>query len=317
MGQKDFNMDSYNGLHILVTGATGYIGSALINALRKHNCTVHISKGDVSLKETWDNLISDNIDIIFHLAAVEVGHEVPERDLNVNATAVLHMLQTCVEKKCNPKIIFSSSTNLFGDVNKGGVVDEQTQSSPPAEWAAHKLLAENYLRIYSKKYGLKTITLRLPNIYGPVLDMKSLDRKSSGTLISRVIKYGLEHKKLKLFKNKDCLRDYIFVDDIVDAFLKSGLITDKFYDGRFFVIASKAPAITISDVWNEIAKNINATISVDTSYKLNPIEMRSYTGNYSQFNKITGWVPKTNLQNGIAIAVKNMKKLINETNETK
>ena len=312
MGQKAFNMNSYNGLHILVTGATGYIGSALVNSLRKHDCTVHISNGDISLKETWNNLISDNIDIIFHLAAVEVGHEVPERDLNVNSVAVLHMLQTCVEKKCNPKIIFSSSTNLFGDVNKDGVVDEQTQSFPPAEWAAHKLLAENYLKIYSEKYGLKTITLRLPNIYGPVLDMKSLDRKSSGTLISRVIKYGLEHKKLKLFGNKDCLRDYIFIDDIVDAFLKSGLIIDKFYDGRFFVIASNT-WITISDVWNEIAKNINATILVDESYKLNPIEMRSYVGNYLQFNKVTGWMPKINLQNGIAIAVKNMEKLINET----
>tara|TARA_R110001592_G_scaffold112198_2_gene310194 strand:- start:4899 stop:5816 length:918 start_codon:yes stop_codon:yes gene_type:complete len=304
-------MNSYNGLHILITGGTGYIGSALISSLKEYNCTVHLSKGDVSKKETWSNIITDKIDIIFHLAAVEVGHEVAERDLNVNSVAVLHMLQTCVEKKYNPKIIFSSSTNLFGDV-KEDVVDEQTQSSPPAEWAAHKLLAENYLRIHSKKYGLKTITLRLPNVYGPVLNIKSLDRKTSGTLISRVIKYGLEHKKLKLFGNKDCLRDYIFIDDIVNAFIKAGLALDKFYDGRFFVIGSNK-FVTISDMWNIMAKNIEATISVDSSYELNPIEMRSYVGNYSQFNKITGWQPETNIQDGIMAAVKNIKEHVYET----
>ena len=182
-------MTSYEGLNILITGSTGYIGSTLVKSFNSIDCNLIISTGDVSKKETWNDIIKDDIDIIFHLAAVEVEHETPERDLNVNSVSVLHMLQTCVEKRCNPKIIFASSTNVFGIVNEDKV-NENTNAKPPAEWSAHKLLSEHYLKIYNEKFGLKSIILRLPNIYGPVRD-KDINRKTSGSLIARVIKYGI------------------------------------------------------------------------------------------------------------------------------
>ena len=89
---------SYVGKTILITGGTGYIGSLLVESFNSIDCTVIVSTDDVSSKSTWEDVINPNIDFVFHLAAVEVGYETVERDLNVNTVSVLHMLQTCVEK---------------------------------------------------------------------------------------------------------------------------------------------------------------------------------------------------------------------------
>jgi UDP-glucose 4-epimerase len=290
---------SYIGKTILITGGTGYIGSLLVESFNSIYCTVIVSTDDVSDKSMWEKFINPNIDFIFHLAAIEVGHDTIERDLNVNAVSVLHMLQTCVEKKCNPKIIFSSSTNVFGNVDED-VVNENTKSNPPAEWSAHKLLAENYLRIYSSRYGLETVILRLPNVYGSVPKRETINRM----VINKVIKYGIENKQLKLYGNKDCYRDFIFVEDVVDAFMKIGLTDD--FNGSFFVVGSNE-LVTISDVWNIIADKIgDVSISVE-DVKLNPLEMRSYVGDCTKLNEVTGWKPEVDLESGIERTVKDLR----------
>ena len=302
MVKRAIRLNSYKGLNILVTGGTGYIGSALVQSLKYTDCNLILSKQDVSKKETWNDIITDEIDIIFHLAGVEVGHETIERDLTVNSISVLYMLETCVEKGCNPKIVFSSSTNIFGDAEEN-IVNEKTMSNPPAEWSAHKLLSEYYLKIYHNKHGLKTITLRLPNVYGPVPNKKVIDRM----VINKVIRYGIENKQLKLYNNKDCYRDYIFVDDVVNAFLKIGLVDNNVFDGKFFVVGTKK-LTTISEVWNTIADEIgNVSISVDNDVELNPIEMRSFVGSFTKLYEVTGWKPKIDLKTGIKLSVKSIR----------
>lgn len=292
---------SYVGKNILITGGTGYIGSLLVESFNSIDCTVIVSNDDVSNKSTWEDIINSEIDFVFHLAAVEVGSDTVERDLNVNAVSVLHMLQTCVEKKCNPKIIFSSSTNVFGDVDED-IVNENIKSNPQAEWSAHKLLAENYMRIYSSRYGLNTIVLRLPNVYGPVPKKETINRM----VINKVIKYGIENKQLKLYSNKDCYRDFIFVEDVVDAFMKIGLADDDVFDGSFFVVGSNE-LVTISDVWNIITDKIGEVSTLVEDVELNPIEMRSFVGDYTKLNEAVGWKPKVNLETGIERTVEDLR----------
>ena len=149
-------------------------------------------------------------DYIFHLAAAELDANGDiETDLKVNAISVLYLLKTCIEKKCYPKIIFSSSTNIFGNVNSD-VVNENTKSNPPAEWSAHKLLAENYIkkklkrikikycigRIFSFTHKNQDTSFVVPNLYKRI-------KKSKG--------------KKKALKNLNHFRDFISVNDICNA----------------------------------------------------------------------------------------------------
>jgi len=294
---------NYINKTILITGGTGYIGSALVDKFNSIDCNLIISKGDVSKKTTWNDIITDKIDFIFHLAARELSFDKDvERDLNVNAVSILHMLQTCVEKNYNPRIIFSSSTNIFGNA-ECDVVNEDIKANPPAEWSAHKLLAENYLRMYSSRFGLNTVILRLPNVYGPISNKDTMSRM----VINKVIQYGIENKKIKLYKNKDCYRDYIFVDDVVDAFLKVGMGNDEIFDGRFFVVGSDK-LVTISDVWNIIADSIgDVSISIDNEIELGLIEKRSFVGDYKRLRETTNWKPEINLEKGIEITIEDLK----------
>ena len=325
-------MKNYIGKKILITGGGGYIGSALVGKFCGIDCKlvvmhkvnkglieknveeylhsslndtlVEIVCGDISQKKTWENIISPDIDIIFHLAAVEYS---PDgnimQDFNINAISVLRMLETCVEKSCNPKIVFSSSTNIFGDAGEL-IVDENTESRPLAEWSAHKLLAENYLKIFSDRLGMKTVTLRLPNVYGPVLRKNVMNRM----VMNKVIQHGIKNRRLILFNNRNCYRDFLYIEDIVDAFMRAGLMSGCDCDGRYFVIGSKR-LTTIAEVWTIISDEIGKIpISINDNDKLSPMEMRSFTGNYHKFNSATGWKPGVDLETGIRRTVEEVKK---------
>ena len=325
-------MNDYVGKTVLITGGGGYIGSALLEKFcdvdcriivmcrvkpspferneercsgqKQNSLPIEVVYGDITHKKIWDNVITPEVDIIFHLASAEYEPDGnTQQDLNVNAISVLHLLQACVEKKCYPKIIFSSSTNIFGRVDKL-VVDEETENKPLAEWSAHKLLAENYLKIFSDRLGIKTVTLRLPNVYGPVLRKNVMNRM----VMNKVIQYGIKNRRLILFNNRNCYRDFLYIEDIVDAFMRAGLMSGCDCDGRYFVIGSKR-LTTIAEVWTIISDEIGKIpISINDNDKLSPMEMRSFTGNYHKFNSATGWKPGVDLETGIRRTVEEVKK---------
>ena len=129
-------LERYAGRTILVTGARGYIGSALAEALLQVPCrllllvrsgtnvewpkdtaaAVTILNGDVGDRDTWRGAM-DGVDNVFHLAAHEHKHGVefnPALDLSVNTFSVLHMLEECRERGLSPRMIFASATSVTG-----------------------------------------------------------------------------------------------------------------------------------------------------------------------------------------------------------
>lgn len=314
----------YQGKNILVTGGLGFIGSVLVNALAEVACKItilshssrsstffkkskgkiRILNGDVSIRNTWEPLLPKT-DFLFHLAALEYDRIKFNliRDWQVNTLSLVHLLEVCRKKDYRPKIIFSSSANLFG-LGKKAPVNEHHQSESLCAWSLHKLMAEEYLRIYFRKHGIGSVSLRLTNVYGPTVNPTAM----SNVVINRVILKALKGEPLVLFGNKNCLRDYVFVSDVVRAFLHAGTMDNLSFDGSFYIIGS-GEGITIDKVWQLIAKKVKAltnkkvAIKVDRSVELELLDRRNFIADTRLFQKKTGWKPQVFISKGIDLTI--------------
>ena len=297
-------MIEYKNKKVAITGYRGYIGSALYNRLKDDECDVtcvdiDLSDGD----EIYQFFDGKDFDILFHLAASPVPYTISkEQKLNdillereVNSSSVLYLYEAL--KNTDTKVVFLSSTNVFGEVDFD-IVDENTADKPQSLWASHKILAENYLNILFDD----SICLRIPNVYG-VDDINS--NSILKPIINKVINLALKNKKLTLYKNKSCFRDYIHIYDIIDAILLAGLFKGN---KKYYVLGCKEKT-TISDVWNIISENLN-NIPIDYNNKeLNMMETRSYTANYKMFNDLTGWYPKFDIKDGICDTISKLEEI--------
>jgi nucleoside-diphosphate-sugar epimerase len=285
--------------NILITGASGYIGKELKILLSNKNFNVKCSSGDLSKKEIWEENLSANVDYIFHLAATEGEN----KNLAMNSTSVLNLLNVCVDRKIKPKIILASSTNLFGATDLE-VVDETSSSLILSEFSAHKLLAENYLKLFYQKYHIPSLILRIPNVYGP----SSIKSNFNRSTVNKVIKLALEGAKLKLFDNRGCLRDFLYIDDIVNAFYLSGGLDGKYFKGNFYLLGSKS-TLSIEDVWKTIQSKTNSSdFIIDNKNMMSPMEYRSFICNSSRFRDLSSWTDKVPLDKGIDLTIEYLKK---------
>ena len=297
-------MIEYKNKKVAITGYRGYIGSVLYNRLKKYNCDVTCVDIDLSKSNEIIKFFENKkFDILFHLAASPVPYTISKEqkiddillEREINSSSILYFYE--VLNQSNTKIVFASSTNVFGDVNVD-VVDETVKDNPQSLWASHKILAENYLNILFDN----SICLRIPNVYG----IDDINHKANLIpIINKVINLGMINEKLTLYKNKFCYRDYIHIYDIVEAFLLAAI-----FDGNesYYVLGCDEKK-TISDVWNIISESIGG-IPIDYNDKdLNKMETRSYIANYDKFNSLTGWSPKLNIVDGIYKTVFDIKEL--------
>ena len=312
---------AYHGQTILITGGRGYIGSALAQSLAGINCKlilldqspfdawqpvgqgaeVLLSNGNVSLRNTWDDVLP-GVDYVFHLVAKETlfprPEYDPESDFQFNALPVLHLLEVCRTRNYRPKIVFASSANLFGLVDTLPVT-EDNGDDPLTVWSVHKRTAEHYFQLYSRQFGINAITLRLGNVYGPTARRSVMTR----VVINKIIAKALNGETVTTYANQDCVRDYVFLKDVVQAFLLAGACCGS--NKRPFYVIGSGEGETIRDVWHLIADSVklhtgkNVPIRCDESVKIEPIEWRNFVADTTRFRKLTGWKPRTKLAQGI------------------
>jgi UDP-glucose 4-epimerase len=317
--------DAYRGKTILITGGRGYIGSALTQFFveidcklilmdqspvdswmpQSHHAEITFFHGDVCNRQAWKSVMP-GVDYLFHLAALEYqrsGYDMM-RDLQVNAISVMNFLEVCRENDLRPKVVFSSSTNLFGLVDTWPV-NENIRDNPPSLWSIHKLMAENYLRVYGQKNGIKSVSLRLANVYGPTTRKDAVTR----VVINKMIAKALAGEILNLYTNQCCIRDYIFIEDAVRAFLFAGAEKKIPSDGEFYIIGCEEGK-TIAEVWRLIANKIKELtdkdihIEFDETVKVEPLDMRNFIADTTKFRQRTGWKPLVPLEEGIEVTVK-------------
>ncbi len=308
----------YEGKNILITGGAGFIGSNL--AIRLVNEGANVTVVDSMLPDYGGNLFNlepvrnklninfsdirdysslsylvKEKDIIFNLAG-QVSHsdsmQNPLLDMDINARAQLSLLEACRYNNSNAKIIFTSTRQLYGSP-KYLPVDEEHVVNPPDINGVNKFAGEQYHLLYYKAFGIKTVSLRLTNTYGPRQLIKNARQGFIGWFINRVIT-GTE---IQLFGTGEQIRDFNYVDDVVDALiLASG--NDNCI-GQCYNLSGDKSSL------KEIAEILIACYG-SGSYKIVPfpeerkkIDIGNFYGNSDKFCRETGWKPKVNLKEGL------------------
>lgn len=300
----------------LVTGAGGFIGSCLAKELLKKSSNkvitidnfktgfkenipkgVHLIEGDCSSYEVINKLNKYSIDCIFHIAGQssgEISFEDPVYDLETNTKSTLLLLEYAKKNNCK-KFIYASTMSVYGS-NLNEVVNESDILVPKSFYAIGKIASENYMRINSSS-NLKCYALRLFNVYGPGQNM--LNQKQG--MVSIFLSQAHQNKHVHVKGSKDRFRDFIYIDDVVDAFLAvyKSTITSNY---EVYNVSNNCKT-HIFELISKIKESIPFKINV--RYKGNtPGDQFGIYGNNNKLIKETSWKPKVNLETGINKMVK-------------
>jgi len=218
---------------IAVSGGAGFIGSHLVDKLiegghevivldnlssgkeENLNSKAKFILGDVrklGFVKTESYPINNNIDYIFHLAAIprvpySVEHPIETQDVNVNGTIkILEFARKC---KVN-KVIFASSSSVYGDA-KLPLREDFSEKAPKSPYAMQKRFGELLMRLYNDLYDLPTVSLRFFNVYGPRCDPNS----EYSLVIGKFLKQRSEGKPLTIYGDGEQTRDFTYVSDVI------------------------------------------------------------------------------------------------------
>ncbi|GBD95573.1 UDP-glucose 4-epimerase [bacterium BMS3Abin06] len=233
----------------------------------------------------------DGIDIIVHLAAntgVAPSVENPRLDMESNVVGIFNLIEAARTNKVG-RFVFASSGAAVGEVVPP--IHEEKTPRPVSPYGASKLAGEAYCSAYSRTFGIKTVSLRFGNVYGPRSKHKS-------SVVAKFIKQALAGKTLEIYGDGSQTRDYIYIDDLIQAIILS---TQTAVGGEVFQIATYKETTV-----NEITHKIKALIESDTGKTVNIIYGKPRLGdvrrNYSDISKakqILGFVPKHDLTAGL------------------
>ncbi|HEX6162203.1 MAG TPA: NAD-dependent epimerase/dehydratase family protein [Vicinamibacterales bacterium] len=307
-----------SGKLVAVTGAAGFIGARLAGRLAQDQCTllrvfrsnappivdavarVIDLSGDVGDRAICDRLVE--ADVIFHLAAQTSVAEAaarPDRDLDANVTPMRQLLAACRERTRRPTVLFA------GTVTEAGVparlpVNEDALDDPITVYDRHKLIAERELKTAARRGEVFGATLRLCNVYGPGAHGRRADRD----VLNRMISAAMIGQPLTIYGDGGQIRDYVFVDDVVDAFLLAAAHAGR-VNANHFVIGS-GRGTTIRAAFECVAARAERATgrpvrvtSVAPPMPLGDIERRNCIADHTRFTAATGWRPSVDLSEGI------------------
>jgi UDP-glucose 4-epimerase len=225
----------------LVTGGAGFIGSHLVDALvvrgdetlviddlstgRRENRDVALAAGaelveaDITDREAvWTAFEFHRPAVVFHLAAqIDVRRSVadPAFDLGVNVGGTLHLLDAARASECGRFVLASTGGAIYGEgAGRTLPLGEDAECRPDAPYGQSKLAAEGYVSLYARLHGMSATALRLGNVYGP-----RQDPLGEAGVVAIFCGALLGDGRPRVFGDGHQTRDYVYVNDVVSAFL--------------------------------------------------------------------------------------------------
>lgn len=293
---------------ILVTGGAGFIGSRLANELIKQknkvvviddlssgkkgnlNPKIKFYKTDVRSKNVFKIFKKEKPNIIFHFAAKPIVEEVykkPAEALEVNIMGTVNVLEACRQAKNIKSVIIVSSDKAYGK-SKKLPYKETSPLNGDHPYDASKSSADLIAQAYHSTYGLPVLITRFSNVFGP-------GDPNISRIIPGIMKSVIKNKELLIRSNGKMVREYTYIDDIVDGCIK--LASHKKNFGEAFNFGSK-------NVFNvfEIIKESEKSLGVKIKYKvLNNAknEIPKQYLDWTKAKKILKWAPKITFEQAI------------------
>lgn len=254
-------------MRFLVTGAAGFIGSAICRRLvgEGHDVVglddlssgraeqlsdvpeVRLEVADVRDREAVARA-AKGCDAIVHQAArksVPKSIEEPERTTDVNVLGTLNVLLAARERPAT--VVFASSSSVYGDQDRFPLIEEMAPR-PRSPYAASKLAGEGYCRAWWESYRVPTIALRYFNVYGPGQDPTS----EYAAVVTRFITACLTGSRPTIYGDGEQSRDFTFLDDVVQANLLAARAPEEAF-GRAFNIGGGGEPTTVNRLLELIA----------------------------------------------------------------
>ena len=310
---------AFKGKRVLVTGGLGFIGSNLtarlvrlgtgvtivdnmmprlggnlfnVKEIANH---VQINFSDVRDSHSMDYLVKGQ-EYIFHLAG-QVNHvdsiRNPIQDLDINCRGTLVLLESCRKHNREAKIIFSGTRGEYG-ASVTLPVGEDHPSNPKGIYAVTNLAAEKMVLVYYDVHRIPGICLRITNTYGPRHQMAH----DEYGVLNWFIRKAIDNEVVPVFGDGRILRDFLYVDDLVDCFLQVAACAQAY--GEVFNVGSGIP-ISFVDLAKKIVQiaGTGKVAFTEFTQERKEVEPGDYYTEISKIKRLVGWEPKTNLEEGL------------------
>lgn len=294
----------------LVTGAAGFIGAQLAGKLIKDGhkvvtidnlSTGYVNtipegvifiEGDCQDASVIENLKKYTFDAIFHIAGQssgEVSFDNPVYDLQTNTQSTLLLLRYCIETGCK-RLVYASTMSVYGD-QEFLPVSESSPNVPKSLYGVGKLASEHYLRIFSQ-FGIATAAVRLFNVYGPGQNLRNMRQGMVSIYISQVLANDSIHVK----GSPERFRDFVFIDDVVNAFI----IIEKQVQPNTFSLFNVCSGrkTTVGELVDLIRKGFGKDIPAIYEGSTTGDQFGIF-GSHAQLSNATGWQPEVSLEDGL------------------
>ena len=309
----------YSGRRVMITGGLGFIGSNLAHALVRVGAQVlivdslipdyggnlfnvrgiedrlRINIADIRQQSTMNYLVQGQ-DVIFNLAG-QVSHidsmQDPYTDLEINCRAQLAILEACRRNNPEVKIVFAGTRQVYGRADSLPV-SEAHLVRPTDVNGINKAAGEYYHLVYNNVFGIRACSLRLTNVYGP----RQLLKHNRQGFIAWFIRLAIEGREIQIYGDGRQMRDFVYVDDAVDAFLRAG--ADEGSNGQVFNVGGFEP-ITHRDLVHLLiaTAGTGSYRFVEWPAEKKAIDIGDFYADWTLISDALGWRPQTTLADGL------------------